>query len=73
MATLKSSTASPFFYIFDFYLMNDSSDSNDIVPIAILYFYPTDEESKKQVTYLITLRRCRKKKLEFMPLEIIRV
>ncbi|CAF1041019.1 unnamed protein product [Adineta ricciae] len=49
--TLKSPTKrwNPFFFILDFYLMRGASDENDVVPEAIIYFYPTDEQSKKQV------------------------
>ena len=40
----------PFFFIVDFYLMRGASDENDVVPEAIIYFYPTDEQLKKQVS-----------------------
>jgi len=50
--TSKTATSIPFFFIFDFYLMQGASDDNDMLPQAILYFYPTDEQIKKQVIIL---------------------
>ncbi|CAF3925435.1 unnamed protein product [Adineta steineri] len=36
----------PFFFLFDFYLMQGSTDDNDVLPEAIIYFYPTDPQLK---------------------------
>ncbi len=48
MAT-KGSMSIPYFFVFDFFLMKSASDDNDVLPKAISYFYPTDEQIKKQV------------------------
>ena len=40
-----------YFFIFDFFIMQDSSDSNDVLPKAITYFYPPDEQIKNDVNY----------------------
>jgi hypothetical protein len=45
----ESISSSWFFFIFDFYRMKESKDDNDVLPNAILYFYPIDEQMKKQV------------------------
>jgi hypothetical protein len=50
--TSKMATSIPFFFIFDFYLMQGASEDNDVLPQAILYFYPIDEQIKKEVIIL---------------------
>lgn len=45
----KGTSHAPYFFIFDFYIMQGSSDSNDVLPQAIVYFYPNDEQKKKDV------------------------
>jgi len=52
MAT-KGSISVPYFFIFDFFLMKSASDENDVVPKAISYFYPNDEQTKQQVLIII--------------------
>ncbi len=47
----KGSMSVPYFFVFDFFLMKSASDDNDVLPKAISYFYPTDEQIKKQVLY----------------------
>jgi hypothetical protein len=50
MASASTLTSSmPFFFIFDFYHMKGAKEDNDVLPEAILYFYPTDDQAKKQV------------------------
>ncbi|UJR22851.1 hypothetical protein I4U23_025880 [Adineta vaga] len=44
----SASLVNPFFFIFDFYMMQGASDDNDVLPEAILYFYPIDEQAKTQ-------------------------
>lgn len=39
----------PYFFIFDFYIMQGSNDSNDMLPKAIIYFYPPDEQIRNEV------------------------
>ena len=39
----------PFFFVFDFYHMKGAKDDTDVLPEAIVYFYPTDDQSKKKV------------------------
>jgi hypothetical protein len=50
--TSKMARSIPFFFIFDFYLMQGASEDNDVLPQAILYFYPIDEQIKKEVIIL---------------------
>ena len=45
----KGTNHAPYFFIFDFYIMQGSSDSNDVLPQAVVYFYPNDEQKKKNV------------------------
>lgn len=45
----KGNSHAPYFFIFDFYIMQGSSDSNDVLPLAVVYFYPNDEQKKKDV------------------------
>ncbi|CAF1269692.1 unnamed protein product [Rotaria sordida] len=44
----KATKPNLFFFIFDFYLMKGAQDDNDILPEAILYFYPRDEQIRQQ-------------------------
>jgi hypothetical protein len=48
MAT-KGYSNGVYFFIFDFFIMQDSNDSNDVLPKAITYFYPPDEQMKNDV------------------------
>ena len=40
-----------FFFIFDFYQMKGAKDDYDVLPEAILYFYPEGTQMKKQVGF----------------------
>ncbi|CAF4526958.1 unnamed protein product, partial [Rotaria sp. Silwood2] len=44
----KATKPNFFFFIFDFYLMKGSQDDNDVLPEAILYFYPRDDQTRQQ-------------------------
>ena len=42
-----------FFFIFDFYQMKGAKDDCDVLPEAILYFYPEGNQMKKQVGFRV--------------------
>ncbi len=53
MAT-KGPVNGVYFFVFDFFIMQGSSDSNDVLPKAVTYFYPPDEQKKNAVIMIIT-------------------